>query len=76
MYFPLIVEEALMVEPTETESPETVEALANALREIALVAHERPQEIQDAPHGTPVSRPDEAGAARNPVLTWDMVHSE
>jgi glycine dehydrogenase subunit 2 len=72
MYFPLIVDEALMIEPTETESPETVEALAAALREIASIAKERPAEIQDAPHHTPVSRPDDARAARQPVLTWAM----
>ncbi len=73
MYFPLIVDEALMIEPTETESPETVEALAAALRDIAAVARQRPEEVQDAPHRTPVSRPDDALAARQPVLTWGMV---
>jgi glycine dehydrogenase subunit 2 len=76
MYFPLLVDEALMVEPTETESPETVEALAMSLREIAEIAQSDPEQIQDAPHLTPVSRPDEAGAARHPILTWDMVTAE
>jgi len=75
MYFPLTVDEALMIEPTETESRETVEALAAALIEIAEVAHSDPEEIQDAPHLTPVSRPDEAQAARNPILTWQMANS-
>jgi glycine dehydrogenase subunit 2 len=70
MYFPLVVEEALMVEPTETESPETVEALAAALNTIAATAHRDPAAIQGAPHSTPVSRPDEARAARHPVLSW------
>jgi glycine dehydrogenase subunit 2 len=71
MYFPLIVEEALMIEPTETESPETIEALAAALNEITALAHEDPEAVKSAPHRTPVSRPDEALAARRPILTWD-----
>ena len=71
MYFPLVVEEALMIEPTETESPETVDALADALAEIAAIAADDPARIQGAPHTTPVSRPDDAAAARNPILTWD-----
>ncbi len=71
MYFPLIVEEALMIEPTETESPETVEALAAALNQIAEDARRDPDHVMTAPHHTPVSRPDEATAARHPVLTWD-----
>jgi len=71
VYFPLIVEEALMIEPTETESPETVEALGGALLEIAAAAEVDPELIQGAPHRTPVGRPDDAGAARHPVLTWD-----
>ncbi|OFW66802.1 MAG: glycine dehydrogenase (aminomethyl-transferring) [Actinobacteria bacterium RBG_16_68_21] len=72
VYFPLVVEEALMIEPTETESPETMEALAAALNEIAAAAVTDPLVVQTAPHHTPVSRPDEALAARHPVLTWDM----
>ena len=71
VYFPLIVEEALMIEPTETESPETVEAIAAALNTIARNAAEDPERIQHAPHYTPVSRPDDALAARKPILTWD-----
>lgn len=72
MYFPLVVEEALMIEPTETESPETVEALAAALNAIADTAHQDPEHVKSAPHGTPVSRPDDARAARRPMLTWHM----
>jgi len=70
MYFPLIVDEALMIEPTETESPETVEALAAALRAIAAEAHRDPEAAHRHPEQTPVSRPDDALAARHPVLTW------
>jgi glycine dehydrogenase subunit 2 len=72
MYFPLIVDEALMVEPTETESPETVEALAAALLAIARQAREDPEAAHRHPQTTPVRRLDDAGAARHPVLTWFM----
>ena len=71
VYFPLVVDEALMIEPTETESVETVEAIAQALLDIAALSHEDPETIQDSPHRTPVSRPDDALAARKPVLTWN-----
>jgi glycine dehydrogenase subunit 2 len=70
MYFPLIVDEALMVEPTETESPETLEALAAALREIAGEARTDPSAARAHPRRTPLSRLDDASAARRPVLTW------
>ncbi len=68
VYFPLIVEEALMIEPTETESPQTLEALAEALERIARDSHE---EAAGAPRTTPVSRVDEARAARRLIPTWD-----
>ena len=71
VYFPLIVEEALMIEPTETESPETVEAIADALNRIAERAAIDAEAVHHAPHSTPVSRPDDALAARKPVLTWN-----
>ena len=67
VYFPLIVEEALMIEPTETESPQTLEALAQALERIAAV----PDGAAAAPRTTPVGRVDEARAARRLVPTWD-----
>lgn len=70
-YFPLIVDEALMFEPTETESPQTLEALASALERIAAVAADSPQALADAPTGTPVRRLDEARAARQLVATAD-----
>ncbi|MFQ5948915.1 MAG: aminomethyl-transferring glycine dehydrogenase subunit GcvPB, partial [Acidimicrobiia bacterium] len=72
VYFPLVVDEALMIEPTETESPETLEAIAEALLDIARRAHNEPEKVQAAPYRTPVRRPDEARAARRPVLTWFM----
>ncbi len=67
VYFPLIVPEALMIEPTETESRDTLEAFASVLREIT---REDPAMLHNAPHTTPVSRPDEVKAAKTPILTW------
>ena len=73
VYFPLIVEEALMIEPTETESPQTLEALAVALESIAAeaVADGNASSGQAAPRTTPVRRVDEARAARQLIPTWD-----
>ncbi len=68
VYFPLIVPEALMIEPTETESKETLDAFADALIQIAREAREDPELLTTAPHVTPVARLDEVGAARTPVL--------
>ena len=70
VYFPLIVEEALMIEPTETHSRETIEALAGALTEISELAYEDAEAVKDAPLRTPVHRPDDAQAARNLRVTW------
>lgn len=67
-YFPLIVHEALMIEPTETESKQTLDAFAEALLAIAREAHEEPQLLKDAPHDTPVGRLDEVKAAKELVL--------
>jgi glycine dehydrogenase subunit 2 len=67
VYFPLIVHEALMIEPTETESKATLDAFAEALREIVA---ESPKILHDAPQNTAICRPDEVTAARKPVLRW------
>jgi len=72
MYFPLIVHEALMFEPTETEGKETLDLAAEAVRAILKNARENPQALHDAPRTTPIGRPDEVGAARNPVLRYDF----
>jgi glycine dehydrogenase subunit 2 len=69
-YFPLIVKEALMVEPTETETKETLEAFAAALNRIAWEAKINPGLLKEAPHHTPVSRLDEIRAARKPILRY------
>jgi len=69
-YFPLIVPEALMIEPTETENKHTLEEFAQAMIEIAEMAETKPEEVTCAPVTTPVSRLDELAAARAPVLVW------
>ena len=70
VYFPLVVEEALMVEPTETESKETIDGLAAALNQIAYEAAGDPDLLHEAPVTTPVRRPDEARAARELRVRW------
>lgn len=71
IYFPLIVEEALMVEPTETESMEMLDAFADAMIQIATDIEQRPEAIRNTPQTTPVGRPDEVKAAREPKLKWE-----
>ncbi|KSU85728.1 glycine dehydrogenase subunit 2 [Fictibacillus enclensis] len=68
IYFPLSVEEAIMIEPTETESKETLDEFIDAMIQIAKEAEETPEVVQEAPHSTVVKRLDEAMAARKPVL--------
>lgn len=70
IYFPLIVREAMMIEPTETESKETLDAFADAMTCIAREAENEPSKVKGAPYSTGLSRLDETGAARNPVLRW------
>ncbi|MDF1595680.1 MAG: aminomethyl-transferring glycine dehydrogenase subunit GcvPB [Acidimicrobiia bacterium] len=70
VYFPLIVDEALMMEPTETQSMQTMDALAAALLSIADRAATEPDALHAAPVNTPVGRPDEASAARHLRVTW------
>ena len=72
VYFPLIVEEALMVEPTETETKETLDRFAEVVAEILREAREDPEIARNAPYTTPVRRLDEAGAARHPVVRQAM----
>ena len=69
-YFPLIVEEALMIEPTETESKETLDAFCDAMIQIARETEQDPAVIHEAPVTTPVRRLDQTRAAREPNLTW------
>jgi glycine dehydrogenase subunit 2 len=72
VYFPLIVDEALMIEPTETESPQTLLALAESLERIAYeAAHDPEGSMAEFPRHTPVRRVDEARAARTLIPTFD-----
>src|SRR5439155_1114400 len=70
VYFPLIVPEALMIEPTETETKETLDAFAAAMLRIAERARTDPASVHDAPTKAPLRRLDEVAAARKPVLRW------
>ena len=73
MYFPLIVHEALMLEPTETEGPETLDHAAEVLRMLYSKAFEDAETMHTAPHHMPIGRPDEVQAARKPILRWKPV---
>ncbi len=70
MYFPAIVKEALMIEPTETESKQTLDAFIEAMIDIARLAEEAPEAVKQAPLTTPVGRVDEVRAARRPILKY------
>ena len=70
MYFPLIVHEALMLEPTETESRETLDWAAEVFRKLYDLAHTDPEYMHGSPHSAPIGRPDEVRAARTPVLRY------
>lgn len=70
IYFPLNVEECIMIEPTETESKETLDSFVNAMIQIAKEAEENPEIVQEAPHTTVVKRLDETTAARKPILKY------
>jgi len=71
MYFPLIVKEALMVEPTETESKQTLDCFIEAMKKIDSEIDDDLSKLKDAPHTTPIRRADEVAAARNPDLRWN-----
>jgi glycine dehydrogenase subunit 2 len=75
VYFPLIVPEAMMIEPTETESRDTLDGFVAAMRAIADECRENPRIVLDAPHTTPVRRIDEVAAARHPDLNY-FAHAE
>ena len=74
VYFPLIVKGALMIEPTETESKETLDEFIKAMKQIAELAETKPEVFHDSPQMPVVSRPDETTAARNPKLRWKPVN--
>jgi glycine dehydrogenase subunit 2 len=72
VYFPLIVDEALLIEPTETETKETLDHFAEIVAGVLAEAKDDPEVARNAPYTTPVRRLDEAGAARKPVVRQPM----
>ena len=76
IYFPLNVEEGMMIEPTETESKETLDYFIDAMIQIAEEAKNDPDKVLEAPHSTIIDRLDETTAARRPVLKFDNLHEE
>jgi glycine dehydrogenase subunit 2 len=76
VYFPLVVSEAMMMEPTETESLETMDRYAEILGEILRKAQADPSWLEHAPYTTPVRRLDEVMAAKKPVLTYKKLASQ
>ena len=70
IYFPMLFHQAIMIEPTETESKETLDAFIEVMRKIAKEAEESPEILRTAPHNAPITRPDETAAARQPVLKY------
>jgi glycine dehydrogenase subunit 2 len=75
MYFPLIVHEALMIEPTETETKETMDEFIKDMKDLFTIAHKDPDYLHSCPHNTVIGRPDEVAAARKPILTYQMLKS-
>lgn len=76
VYFPLIVDEGMMIEPTETESKETLDHFVDSLLQIAKEAEEDPDKVLEAPHTTIIDRLDETTAARKPILKFEELKSE
>lgn len=72
MYFPLIVHEALMIEPTETESKETLDFFIETMKKLHDLAYSNPEVILNAPYSTPIKRVDDVQAARNPILKYQF----
>lgn len=72
IYFPLIVPEAIMIEPTETESRETLDSFIDAMKKIAKEIQETPELVKSAPNNTPIGRLDDVKAAKEPRLKYGM----
>lgn len=70
IYFPLLFHESLMIEPTETESRDTLDSFIDVMKAIATEASCAPEKVKQAPHSTPMAHPDETEAAMHPILTW------
>lgn len=76
IYFPLLFHESLMIEPTETESRETLDDFIAVMHDIAREARETPDVVKNAPHDTPISHPDDTAAALHPLLTFDDLSAQ
>ena len=76
IYFPLLFHESLMIEPTESESKETIDDFIRVMRTIAQEAKENPELVKTAPHNTPIGRVDDVLAAKQPVLTYGKMKSD
>ena len=76
IYFPLLFHEALMVEPTENESKQTLDEFIRIMRVIAQEAKDDPEMVKTAPHNTPVRRLDDTQAALHPIVTWRELVAE
>ena len=76
IYFPLNVEEGMMIEPTETESKETLDYFIDAMLQIADEVENDPDKVLEAPHTTIIDRLDETTAARKPILKFEDLHQE
>lgn len=76
IYFPLLFHEALMIEPTENESKQTIDDFMEVMRTIARKAREEPEQVKSAPHNTPITRVDDVLAAKHPVTTYNMIVQE
>ena len=73
IYFPLLFHEAMMIEPTENESKETLDGFIDVMHKIAKEARETPDVVKGAPHNTPITRVDDVEAAKHPVLTYKQL---
>ena len=76
IYFPLLFHESLMIEPTENESKETLDAFISVMRRIAEEAKTDPEMVKSAPHNTPIGRVDDVLAAKHPIVTWRQLKAE
>ena len=76
IYFPLLFHEALMVEPTENESLDTINGFIDVMRRIAEESKSEPETVKSAPHNTPIGRVDDVLAAKNPILTYQQMRHE
>lgn len=73
IYFPLLFHEAMMIEPTENESKETIDGFIDVMHMIAKEARETPELVTGAPHNTPIGRVDDVLAAKHPILTYKQL---